>query len=490
MSELATRTTYSENEYQCDILVIGSGAGGAVAAAELARAGRKVIILEEGLYYGTNDFSQAPSTMIPKLYRNNGAVPFLGSPLVGYSEARCVGGGTVVNGGIFARLPEDVRQEWEIQGLALFQRARYESAQAEVELRIGAQQDAIAPGNLDSQLLVDTAQKLGLPYEFSLRTMKDCKNSNRCPVGCPTGAKQSVAFNYLQDAVQAGAEIFAGLRCTRIHHSQNSATAITAVTAQKKSVTIKFQHIFMAAGVTQTPYLLRKSGLSKRAGQKILYHTPLKMIAEFDFPLHAQLGSSSKTVLEGQGFKIASSNFRPEYVALSLYPHGAAVLDEAMAKLEYMGIFMALVRSFSSAKLRTTLLGQPLITNHFDSRDEALIRCALVRTCEVLFAAGARKLYLPVKGTRPVSSIEECNSELRDFKPQQLEILTVHGMGSCSMGTSDKEAVVDPTGKLWGKKNIYVCDASVLPGTTGCGPQATIMATALLIARNFLHAAT
>jgi choline dehydrogenase-like flavoprotein len=335
-------------------------------------------------------------------------------------------------------------------------------------------------------LLQEIGRKNNLPVEMSAKNVINCQNSNRCPTGCPTGAKQSVVFNYLKDATDGGARVLSGLRCMKIHHKHGRANGVTARDTHGRSVQISFSHLFMAAGVIQTPFLLRKSGVSKAAGRSIAFHVPLKFITIFDQVLNAADGTSSKTVLEEDGFKIATSNFRPEYVALSLISHGREAMNEALANLDKMAIFMSLLQTSSKAHLLTALLDQPIITSRITPLDMKYIGAAIQKTVKLLFSGGAKKIYLPIEGSKVVQNLGDLDHELHRLRAGSLEILTVHAMSSCPMGTSAKNSVVDLNGKVWGTENIYVADASVLPTSTGCGPQGTIMAAALMLARGFV----
>src|SRR6476619_5073532 len=96
----------------CDVVGVGSGAGGGVVAAELAEGGLDVIVLEEGGYHPTEEFSATPGAMTRKLYRDGGATMAMGSPPIFFAEGRCVGGTTVINGGMSWRTPEKVLDRW------------------------------------------------------------------------------------------------------------------------------------------------------------------------------------------------------------------------------------------------------------------------------------------------------------------------------------------------------------------------------------------
>src|ERR1700674_4061589 len=90
---------------ECGAVIVGSGAGGATVAAELAEAGVDVIVLEEGGYHPTESFTGGTGQALRTLYRDGGGGMAIGRPSVLYAEGRCVGGSTVVNGGMSWRAP-------------------------------------------------------------------------------------------------------------------------------------------------------------------------------------------------------------------------------------------------------------------------------------------------------------------------------------------------------------------------------------------------
>lgn len=483
------RVAYPEGKYETDCVVVGSGAGGSVAAAELVQAGLRVVVMEEGELLSTDHFrSEKPSELIPRLYRNSGAIPFLGRPIVGFSEGRCVGGGTVVNGGIFSRAPAEILDHWSKNlGLDLFRRPQFEKLYEEIEERLGVVSEEIGEGNEDSKILREVAWRKSLKWVQSKRNVINCRNSNRCPTGCPTGAKRSVLQNYLLDATENGAEVFSQLRCTKILKNRSEKYRVLAKDRDGSVVEIVCRYVFLAAGVTQTPFLLRRSGLSRVAGRTLRYHTPLKLVTKFDREVNAGNGTSSRGYIEGKFQSIAATNFRAEYVALSLNSLGRDNLNSALQSLDRMAIYMALVRTDSVARLRASFLSQPIFTHRFSSEDRFLLCRALEEACAVLFDAGAVEIIMPLRGSKPVTSMVELRHELQAFKIKNLEILTVHGMSSCAMGVSPKLSTVNQRGQVWEHEGLYVVDASVLPGSIGLGPQATIMAASLCITRGFLR---
>src|SRR5262245_22925617 len=112
-SGLSTHDTVDHDlTLRCDVVVVGSGAGGATVAAELAEAGIDVIILEEGGYHPTESFQTRMGHALRTLYRDGGGGAAIGTPPILFSEGRCVGGSTVVNGGMAFRTPARVLQRW------------------------------------------------------------------------------------------------------------------------------------------------------------------------------------------------------------------------------------------------------------------------------------------------------------------------------------------------------------------------------------------
>ena len=97
---------------ETEILIIGSGAGGAVTAATLARAGRSVTVVEEGPWIDPDAVEPFSLDELVMKYRHMGASAALGTPGIAYAEGRCVGGSTEINSGLYHRLPEELAEEW------------------------------------------------------------------------------------------------------------------------------------------------------------------------------------------------------------------------------------------------------------------------------------------------------------------------------------------------------------------------------------------
>jgi len=484
---------YKRNAFNCNYLVVGTGAGGSVAGALLAESGRDVILLEEGGHYPVEDCSSNISDMTSRLYRNQGVFPFLGKPAIAFAEGCCTGGGTIINGGLLWRTPPWILDEWcSRYGLQGYEYGDLKKHFDTVEKDLHVVRHKPEDGeNLDSMKVLKASENLGWKYVMVPRAVKNCENLNLCPTGCPSGAKQSMLETYLPRAMERGARIFTRCRAVKIIHSGGKAKKLIArVTGPKsRKIVIAFDHLVIAGGAVQTPHLIRRSGIHTMAGRTLQFHMNIKIIARFRDRLDAERGTMFTVQVqefEREGLLIMASNMRAHYVAMTLSHYGNEVINDALNHYENLGIFVAMIRPKSIARVFSFWGDQPVVSYVFHPEDLTKIKNALRKTACLLFEGGACELYLPVSGIGRISSLKELDRKLEEIGPERLEIITVHVMASCPMGTAAASSVVNPEGQLWEIKNILVTDASVLPSNIGESPQGTIMAFAHEILRRHM----
>src|SRR6516162_11119955 len=251
-----------ELSLECGVVIVGSGAGGATVAAELAEAGVDVIVLEEGGYHPTESFTAGTGHALRALYRDGGGGMAIGRPSVLYTEGRCVGGSTVVNGGMSWRTPERVLRRWaEQEGLREFGERdldRYFTA-IESRLSVGLQD----PETIEraSELFRAGAQARGWAVVPNRRNQLHCAGTNNCSSGCPTGAKRSMLVTSVPRALAFGARLYADCRVDRITRAGRRVTGVTGHFARGPRLTVRAGRVVVAAGAIQTPALLARSGL-------------------------------------------------------------------------------------------------------------------------------------------------------------------------------------------------------------------------------------
>ena len=180
-------------ELDCDVCVIGSGAGGGVAAAVLAQAGVDVVVLEAGGYWSERDFDGAERSGLRRLYRGGGASA-TDDQGVALIAGACLGGGTVVNYTTSFRTPDDVLEEWEGLG---FPSAELGPSLDAVCERLGVNTDHNRPSRRD-EAMARGLESLGWHVEAMPRDVLGCEQGvvcGSCGYGCPIGAKQSTDAN-------------------------------------------------------------------------------------------------------------------------------------------------------------------------------------------------------------------------------------------------------------------------------------------------------
>ena len=190
--------------------IVGSGAGGAVAAAVLAEAGLDVLVLESGPYVDHRDYPTDPLEGLPMMYRDGGLTIAQGRPAIPIPVGRTVGGTTVINSGTCFRAPDEVLRAWRDEAgvpWATDLAPDYASAEEMLQVR---QLDIETLGR-NGQLCAEGAEALGASGGPISRNAGACVQCSSCPLGCQIDAKRAAHVSYLPRAVAAGARVRAGV---------------------------------------------------------------------------------------------------------------------------------------------------------------------------------------------------------------------------------------------------------------------------------------
>jgi choline dehydrogenase-like flavoprotein len=481
------RTVTRDVDLDCDAVVVGTGAGGAPVACELAEAGYRVVMLEEGPYYRTADFTWDATTSIRRLYRNAGTEIIYGRPNIIFSEGRCVGGSTVMNGALSWRTPEKILKRWAWElGLDELSPERVEPIFERVERAVHvAPQDPDSLGP-DVHILKRGADRLGYRTMPVTRSQIRCRGTNQCIFGCPTGAKQSTLVNYVPRALHAGAHLFANCRADRIRVHGGRAAGIEARMVDETGhregprVRITAPVIVLACGAVHTPGLLLRNRLANSSGQlgrHLLCHPNVKAYGIFDEEIRPWQGAIQGWQVRefiDEGILITTSGVPPPLAALGV-PYLGAEAQEVMKDYNRMLMAGALIEDTTSGRV-SRFFGEPRMTYQLQPVDFERMLRALALCCEIYFAAGARKIYLPLDGCEPFTTPDDIRKLYqRRWKPEAFEVLTVHAMGTCRMGKDPRRSVVGPWGETHDVPGLFVADASVFPSAIGVNPQISIM---------------
>lgn len=472
------------------MLVIGSGAGGAVTALELARAGLDVTVLEEGRRHDPSSaYGLGTTEGMRRLYRRRGMTPILGRVPIGYVEGSCLGGSTEINSGFWHRTPREVLGRWHAQfdldGATVEELAPH-FEWAEEALGVSLSQ---RPFPKSTEVFARGAAAMGWAAQEVPRAAVACKSSNLCAVGCPTGAKRGMSISILPRAEAAGARILTDARVKMLVRQRSRVTGVLAeieLEGSRRLVRIDADHVFVCAGPTETPALLRRSGIKFHVGDTLRIHPMLKVIARFDERIAAydsvlpllQVREFSPDVSMGGAF------FTPGHAALTLSDN----FDPSWSRdLDRMAGYYVAVRGRGRGQVRSSVLGEDATTLRYELADEDVVNLSngLARLSTLLLAAGASVVCATVQGMRPIRTEKEAIRWLDDRLPRSaLSLTTVHAFSACPIGERADRCAADSYGKVARTDNLYINDASMLPDSPGVNPQGSVMA---LARRNVLH---
>ncbi len=467
-----------------EVLVVGSGAGGATTAAVVAGAGRSVLVAEEGPEIVAGTLPAFGLQEMEQAYRHHGSSAALGSPPIAYAEGRCVGGSTEVNSGLWHRLPAALAEEWRRRfGLEDFTPAALDHYAARIEDWVPVHP---LPGQAprSSTVLAEGAAALGWrSVEFPRAFTYD--EAGR-------GTKQSMTRTVLPRARAAGAEVLSNMavRSLRIRGGrvQGALCRQRRPDGTHEDLEIRAEHVIVCGGAVQSPALLQRSGLRRGIGQGLKMHPTIKIAARFpealdhdDVPMHRITEFSPSLAIGG-------SASRRGHVGLALADSGAEVAD-ALEDWEHVFVYYAAIRSDLGGRVRAVpCVWAPLVTYRLTDADLSRLARGLVLLGEALLAAGATELYPSIEGGRVVRRPEELVGWWDAVDRAHTNLMTVHLTSSIRMSADRAKAGTDGFGRVWDVANLYVNDASLLPDAPGINPQAAIMTIALRNAEHFLAA--
>jgi choline dehydrogenase-like flavoprotein len=471
------------SELQTEVLVIGSGAGGAVTAARIAGAGRAVTVVEEGPWVDPDAMEPFSLEEMAVKYRHRGLSAALGSPAIAYAEGRCVGGSTEINSGLYHRLPHDLAAEWaaryEIDDFAPDRLDAY-AARVESEMAVSRLPGAPPPS---SAVLERGGTKLGWrAVEFE--RMFDYDRTGRA-------TKQTMARTFVPRALDHGARVEPDTRVERFE--RRGSRVVGARCRQRmpdggsRALFVRAEHVFVCGGAIQTPALLQRSGVRGGIGRGLKLHPTIKIAARFpqridhgDVPMHRVTEFAPHLTIGG-------SITRRGHAAVALAEAGLSDAT-AMEDWEQLGVYYTAIRSDAvGSVVAIPGLRAPVVTYRLTEGDMSRLARGLVHLGEVLLAAGATELYPSVTGATIVRRPDELVQWWDAVTRRRSNLMTVHMTSTVRIGERRDHTGADSFGRVWGYDNLRVNDASLLPDAPGVNPQAAIMAIATRNAEQFLN---
>jgi choline dehydrogenase-like flavoprotein len=481
---------------ECDVAVVGTGAGGAVVAKELAERGLAVALLEEGEYHTRADVTGRSLDGSRKFYRDRGMTFTVGNTIIPIPLGRTVGGSTAINTGTCWRTPPRILAKWRDQcGLTDFtvdhMAPYFERVEAILEVEparaeyLGGAARVIARG----------CDRLGYHHLPVRRNAPSCDGSGVCDFGCPTDARRSTNVSYVPLALRAGAQLITGLRAERVRLSGGRATGIDATAlATRKRVTVRARAVVLSCGALLTPALLLRQGIANRSGRlgkNLSIHPASAVSARFSESIRGFAAIPQGYCVDhfhddGLLFLGASA---PLDIGANLFPFVGRRLMDVMEAYDQVASFGVMVEDQARGRVRVGPGGRPLASYWLGDHEIAQLQRGIEIVARIFLAAGAREVYPRVDGwdalrnEADLGHFHRARLGARDF------LLTAfHPLGTCAMGPDPRSSVIDPSHQAHDVPGLYVVDGSAVPTSVAVNPQVTIMALATRAAERIAHA--
>jgi choline dehydrogenase-like flavoprotein len=485
-------TSPAEDAEECDVAIVGSGAGGAAAAAVLAEAGLDVIVLEGGNHYNRCSYPSDPLEAIASLYRDGGLTVAEGRPAIPVPVARAIGGTTVINSGTCFRAPDPILDHWrERYGVEWAHDLGPDFAEAEAFLRV----TPLDPERMgrNGQLAMEGARALGASGGPISRNAGNCVQCSSCPFGCRIDAKRGMHVSYLPRAVAAGARIRAGVQVDRVLTEGGRATGVRCTAGgaeegngRRRPYAVRARRaVIVAGGALGTPELLLRSGLGgHQVGRNLHIHPACWVGARYEEEVRGWEGvMQSYYVDEWERERILlEATFTP-------LPFGGAWLlgsgrehQEAMLRFDRIGSIGVHLSDESRGRVGIAGDGTLRMTYRLSAEDARRLVFGIARAAEIHFAAGATEVY-PNIGRAPVLHPDRLPEfEATAFKPSELRLEAFHPMGTARIAADPREGVCGADGSVNGVDDLYVADTSLFPTSVGVNPMMTAIAFSKRIA--------
>jgi choline dehydrogenase-like flavoprotein len=475
----------------CDVVIVGSGAGGAVAAAELAEAGLDVLVLEAGDHYNRDNYPAGRLEAITTLYREAGLTIAAGKPPIPIPVAKALGGTTVINSGTCFRAPDSILENWRAEfGVSWAGDLDADYAEAEDFLHV-TQLDPNRMGR-NGQLAMEGAEALGVSGAPIHRNAGSCVQCSSCPFGCEIDAKRGMHVSYLPRAVAAGARVRTGVEAQRVLVEDGRAIGLACAakdaSGRQRPFSVRARRAAIAAGgAFGTPELLLRSGLGgPQVGRNLHIHPACWVGARYEEEVRGWDGVMQSYYVdqwEEQHRILLEATFTPLAFGGAWLVGSGTQHQRSMLDFGHVGSIGVHLCDRSTGRVGLANEGALRASYGLTADDAQRVAFGIARAAEIHFAAGATEVYPNIPRAGILKPGDLATFEATRFKPSELRLEAFHPMGTARIAADPRRGACAADGSVNGTRGLYVADASLFPTSVGVNPMMTIIAFAKQVSR-------
>lgn len=469
---------------EVDVVIVGTGAGGAPLAHALAGRGHAVLMLEVGGFLDRRDFGGRPVERAMRVQHTNVSI---GNTVMAVPTGKSVGGTTTVNSGTCFRTPADVMRRWRFEdGIAGVDPATmapfFERVEAMLQVgpnehkHLGTIADIVARG----------ADALGWSHERLARNAPDCDGQGVCCFGCPTDAKRSTNVSYVPAALEKSAMLVHHARVEEVLLASGRAVGVVAraTRGNEGRVRVLAKSVVLSGGALHTPALLLKLGLANSSGlvgHGLTVHPAGSVHAFFDEEVRGWEGVPQGYGVDAfvsEGIRMEGASLPIDIAAPTLPAIGARWTD-FVDRYDHVATFGYMIADSSRGRVVLGPQGKPQILYVMNDYDRRRMLRGQALLSRLFLAAGAKEVLPSIQGVdtlRSLRDVEALEAASDGIGAHRLDISAYHPLGTCRMGSDPRRSVVSSSNETHDVSGLFVVDGSTVNGPLGVNPQVTIMA--------------
>lgn len=483
-----------------DVVVCGSGAGGSMAARELARAGKRVVLLEEGGDHLPHHFTQREDEMLPILFQEM-AGRRSEDLAIAILSGRGLGGSTVHNQNLCKRTPDALLAHWRddlrLEGVGPSDLAPLYD---EVERELGVRPIADHQVNAHNQLIERGVRAAGFRgARLAHNRDERCIGSGFCELGCAYDGKLNARRVLVPQIVEAGGRVYSDCRVDRVRHDGRRVSGVEATLTDARgrkrgTLTVRARDVCLAGSAIGSPVIALRSDVPDphaTIGRGLRLHPGAVVAGVFDERVEAWKGiPQSYECTELLDLRPGSDNrvwlvpsFAHPIGTASLMPGFGPTLHREMRRYPRLGVLAAMIHDETAG--RVYLDGDRTRIDYVPSpEDREQLAKGIRAGAKILLAAGARECIVPaipmirIRRERDLDAITAAR-----FLPHDARLTAVHPMGSMPMGRDPATSVTDARGAHHHLAGLWVTDGSLFPTSIGVPPQISIFTFGMKVAR-------